>query len=133
MLLAVVAVVIFVGFGAAIAGVLMYGTSGPRNDWPAVGDNLPPQQTGFGMTWWKRRWIGSRNPSIPTPEEAMGPHYDIRTTDHELDEAIHHSHTHGGHHRAASWMDEPGAFEYDGLVDAPPHPHRHGATKPTHR
>ena len=110
--------------------VILVGTSGRSNSWPALGTNLPAEQSGFGMTWWKRQWIGSRpSVSVPDAEEAMGPHYDILTVDHQLGEMAHHR-----RHTAASWMDEPGALEDAGMVDAPvPDDSTHYARHPSPR
>ena len=114
-----------IGLGLLIVAVvvtILVGTGGWPNRWPGLGTNAS-MQPGFGMTWWKRQWPGSRpSTSVPDAEEALGPHYDIRTLNHRLDEELHPRHQ----HTAASWMDDPGALERGGLVDAPrrngPHP-----------
>jgi hypothetical protein len=114
---ATVALIALVAVGVGVGLLLLYGASGRSNSWPALGTNL--KQDGFGMVWWKRTWLGQRgSPSVPEVDEALGPHYDILTVDHELDRAYHHRHAHDQPPPASSWMDEPGAMERDGLVDA---------------
>ena len=98
-------VVAALGIGAAI----LYGTRGEPNGWPARGDSF----FGNGMDWWQGRWPG-RGPgsAVPDTEEAMGPHYDLRTVERRLKMTIHHR-----RRPAASWMDDPDAFKRAGLVD----------------
>lgn len=101
--------VLAIAFSAAI----IYGTRAKPNEGPALGTNLG--QAGDGMVWWRRRWLGLGNSSVPDAEEAMGPHYDILTVDHEL-AAMRDRHRRPVHD-GGSWMDEPGAFTRAGLVD----------------
>lgn len=108
----------------AVVVTILVGTGGRPNRWPGLGTNAS-MQPGFGMTWWKRQWPGSRpSTSVPDAEEALGPHYDIRALNHRLEEESRHRHQHAA---AASWMDEPGALRRGGLVDAPPEDGPHPA------
>ena len=119
--------------GIGVGAVLLYGTRGAANEWPARGTNT--MQPGFGMVWWRRPWF-RRSSSVPTAEEAMGPHYDLLTVDHQLEELNRHHGVH--HHPAASGMEEPGALERAGLTDAPDpppsadHPATHHPPHPHH-
>jgi len=109
----VIFLAVFTLAALAIGALIVYGTRGEPNEWPAIGTNL--DQAGDGMVWWRRRWLGLGSPSVPDAEEAMGPHYDIRTVDHQLEELTRHHQPHP--RRAASWMEEPGALDRAGLVD----------------
>ena len=123
---ATVALIAFALVVVGLGAVMLYGVSGRSNDWPALGVNQP--RAGFGMTWWKRTWIGQRrSPSVPEVDEALGQHYDILTVDHELDQIYHqHHHSTSDPPPETSWMDEPGAMERAGLVDADEPPHQRG-------
>jgi hypothetical protein len=126
----VIFLAVFILAAVGIAAAVVYGTRSETNQWPALGTSR-----GYGMMWWRRRWPNWRNSSVPAAEEAVGPHYDLRTVDHKLEELASRHHTPSRQGR--SWMDEPGAFERAGLVDEidlgeAPTSHPHGRDELSH-
>jgi hypothetical protein len=106
----VLALIIFIG---CILGFLVllfwYGLRGEPNEEPAIGTNRPYPE-GVGPTG-----AGADEaPYLPTFIVSEAEEF-RRSADRRLTRLFRQPRD-----RARSWMDEPGAFEAAGLVDAPP-------------
>ena len=120
----VVVIVVACCIGAMLLGLFWYGVRGEQNIDPALGSNMPYPE-GFGP-------IGAGQPFRSTVVVSDAEEF-RRNADRELTRMLKHPAV-----KARSWMEEPGAMEAAGLVDAPVpltdsgvpadpplHPHRH--------
>jgi hypothetical protein len=106
------ALIIFVGCILAFLVLLFwYGLRGEPNAAPAIGTNRP-YPDGLGPTGPG----ADEAPYLPTFVVSDAEEF-RRSADRRLTRLFHQPRV-----RARSWMDEPGALEAAGLVDAPPTP-----------
>jgi hypothetical protein len=101
-----VVLLVFAGcIGVFLALVFWYGLRGEQNVDPALGSNMPYPE-GFGP-------IGAGQPHLATVVVSDAEEF-RRNADRELTRRVKPPEV-----KARSWMDEPGAMEAAGLVDAP--------------
>jgi hypothetical protein len=110
--------------GVFLVGLFWYGLRGEQNVDPALGSNMPYPE-GFGP-------LGAGQPFMATVVVSDAEQF-RRNADRELTRRLKRPEV-----KARSWMEEPGAMEAAGLVDAPDpsteagvpadqplHPHKH--------